>query len=145
MLGGRRALREGITALCLGMALTYVGYSLVPVAGPVMTMHFQVSLDLYYIKEVKEMLMDRSRIRYDCFPSFHTAGSLIMVWLCWRHARRVFWLTVPMAASTPLACVYLRYHYVTDVIAGVVLFVAVAYVVPRWLRRDDALTTPAVS
>jgi membrane-associated phospholipid phosphatase len=142
MVGGRRALREGITAMCLGMSVTYVSYSLIPVAGPAMSMHFEVSLDLYYIKEVKEMLMDRSRISYDCFPSFHTAGSLIMSWLCWRHARRVFWVTLPMVASTPLACVYLRYHYVTDVLAGGLLFVAVAWVVPRLLADDPP--TPSV-
>ncbi len=135
MWGGRPALREGVTALSLGLAITYVGYSLVPVKGPLLTGTYEVPLDLYLIKEVKAALMDSARITYDCFPSFHTAGSVIMAWLCFRHARRLFWWTLPMAASTPVACVYLRYHYVSDVLAGLALAGLVAWVTPLWIAR----------
>lgn len=134
---GRPALREGVTALSLGLAVCYVGYALFPVKGPALSQHFDVSLDLYFIKEVKEMLMDSARITYDCFPSFHTAGSLIMSWLCFRHARAVFWWTLPMVVSTPIACVYLRYHYVADVLGGVALFGLVVWLTPRLLAKQS--------
>ena len=77
--------------------------------------------------------MDRTRITYDCFPSFHTAGALLLSWGCWRHARKVFWLTLPMVASIPFACVYLRYHYVIDVVAGIALASVLAWATPRLL------------
>ena len=109
--------------------------------GPVLAQRFEVSLDLYYVRDMKEMLMDRARITWDCFPSMHTAGSMLMSWLCWRHARRMFWLTLPMEASTPFACVYLRYHYVVDVIAGVALFLFVVWVTPKLLRARHPAST----
>jgi membrane-associated phospholipid phosphatase len=118
---GQSGLRQAVTALSVALLVTYVSYSLIPVKGPALSMHFEVPLELYFIQPVKEMLMDRSRITYDCFPSFHTAGTLLMSWLCWRNARSMFWVMLPMAVSTPIACVYLRYHYVTDVLAGAVL------------------------
>jgi PAP2 superfamily len=135
---GRVALREGITAISLGLALTFVGYSLVPVQGPLFSMTFDVPLDFYYIESVKEMLMDRDRITFDCFPSFHTCGMALLSWLCFRHARKVFWFVLPMAVSTPLACVYLRYHYVADVLAGLILAAFVAPITLWACRRSPA-------
>jgi hypothetical protein len=123
---GRQALREGVTALSFGLAVAYVCYALVPVKGPALSMKFTAPLDDYIIQPVKEMLMDHTRITYDCFPSFHSCGMLLMTWLCFRHARRVFWLLLPFAVSTPVACVYLRYHYVTDVLSGLILAMTVA-------------------
>jgi hypothetical protein len=37
-----------------------------------------------------------------------------------------------MVATIPFACVYMRYHYVIDVLAGIALFATLA-VVTRWL------------
>lgn len=142
---GKPALREGVTALSLGLAICYVGYALLPVKGPALSQQFDVSLDLYFVKEVKEMLMDSARITYDCFPSFHTAGSLILSWLCFRHARAVFWWTLPMVLSTPFACVYLRYHYVSDVLGGVALFAVVIWATPRLLARYGETSSTPVS
>ncbi len=137
-LGGRLALREAVTGLSLGLAVTYISYVLIPVKGPALSLSFEVPLDLYFVAEVKEMLMDRGRITWDCFPSFHTAGSLLMLWACFRHARGVFWASLPMVLTIPFACVYLRYHYVADVLAGIALFALVAWVTPRLLRGDRA-------
>lgn len=132
--GGRAGLREGVTLLSVGMAITFFSYTLVPVKGPVLTRTFAVPLDYYIMEDMKEALMDKTRIAWDCFPSFHTAGTLLMGALCARRARGLFWWLLPVIASMPFACVYLRYHYVTDVLAGVVLAVVVDRLSLRWLR-----------
>lgn len=118
MFGGKRALRE--TSFILGVALlaSYVSYSLVPVKGPLLTRTFQVSLEYYLIGPVKEALMDATRVTWDCFPSMHTCCTILMGWATWRHVRRLFWAILPVVISMPFACVYLRYHYVVDVLAG---------------------------
>jgi hypothetical protein len=121
---GRLALRESLFAVGTALAIAYVLYWAVPVKGPILTRAFDQPLDLYLIQNVKEAMMDRTRIAWDCFPSMHTCATLLLSWCCWRHLRPVFWATLPMVASMPLACVYLRYHYVVDVLAGVVLAVA---------------------
>jgi membrane-associated phospholipid phosphatase len=136
--GGRAGLRTGVTALSLGFAVTFISYTLIPVKGPVLSRAFDVPLDFYIIEDLKIAMMDQTRITWDCFPSFHTAGSVLMSWACWRHSRRVFWATLPMVITIPFACVYLRYHYVTDVLAGLALAFVITRLVPRWLEKYSA-------
>jgi membrane-associated phospholipid phosphatase len=118
LFGGRPAVREAAFAIGVALLIGYVSYSLIPVKGPVLTRTFEVSLDLYLLASVKEATMDATRITFDCFPSMHTCCSLLLAWCSWCHVRRLFWWVLPIVASIPLACVYLRYHYVIDVLAG---------------------------
>ena len=54
----------------------------------------------------------------------------------WRHARPMFWVMAPIALSIPFACVYLRYHYVVDVIAGAALAAVVCFLTVRFSPRE---------
>jgi membrane-associated phospholipid phosphatase len=135
----RARFRELALATTLALAVGYIGYTLVPALGPVFTGTFTTKLDLYYFREVKEQLMDRTRIPRDCFPSLHTCMTCVLLWGAWRHARVVFWVLLPSSAFIPFACVYLRYHYVSDVLAGFVLFVIVAVVAPKLQGRYERL------
>lgn len=122
---GRKAFRELAFALGFAMAVTWFSYLVFPAKGPVLSQAFEVPLDMYFIEPVKEALMDAGRITWDCFPSMHTCATLIFWFISWRHARWLFWALAPLAISIPFACVYLRYHYVIDVIAGIVLAIGV--------------------
>ena len=94
--------------------------------GPLLSRSFAVSLDLYLIADVKEAMMDKTRIGFDCFPSMHTGATLLLSGYSYKFLRPIFWAALPMVVSIPFACVYLRYHYVVDVLAGVLLAVAIA-------------------
>jgi hypothetical protein len=130
----RHPFREGAFALSLVLAVGYVGYGMVPVVGPLFFQNFNKSLDIYYTAWIKNQLMDRTRVPRDCFPSLHTAASLTLLWAS-RHVRKLAWALSPIVLSIPFACVYLRYHYVTDVLAGMLLFLAVT----RWTSRSRFL------
>jgi membrane-associated phospholipid phosphatase len=120
--------RELSYALTMTLALGYVGYTLVPAQGPLFLKTYAVPLDGYYGDWIKRDLLDPVRVPRDCFPSLHTAVSMVLSWGAYRHVRPLFWATLPVVASIPLACVYFRYHYVVDVIAGAALAVfAVAW------------------
>lgn len=131
MVGGKSALRESAFALGVALLVGYVSYSLVPVKGPLLTRTFDVSLDYYLIGPVKEAMMDATRITWDCFPSMHTCCTVLMGWCAWRHVRRLFWAILPIVVSMPFACVYLRYHYVVDVLAGLALAAAMIALTSR--------------
>ena len=92
-------------------------------------------------REIKEQLMDRTRVPRDCFPSLHTCLTVLLMWGAWRHARSVFWALLPFTVFIPFACVYLRYHYVADVLAGLTLFAIVALVAPPLQRRYEKRCT----
>jgi membrane-associated phospholipid phosphatase len=133
----RAPFREAAFALSLVLAVGYVGYAMVPAVGPLFVEKFDRSIDLYYTGWIKAQLMDRTRVPRDCFPSLHTAASLTLLWECRRHLPRLAWVLAPIVLSIPLACVYLRYHYVIDIVAGLALFVAVAV----WTSRSRTLQT----
>jgi membrane-associated phospholipid phosphatase len=127
----RAPFRELGFALTLTLAVGYFFYTVVPAQGPLFLDHFDVDLEAYVGQNIKAQLMDRARVPRDCFPSLHTGASLVLLWGAFRHARRLFWAVAPFVVCIPLACVYLRYHYVVDVLAGVALFVGVAWVTTR--------------
>jgi membrane-associated phospholipid phosphatase len=60
------------------------------------------------------------RVRGAAFPSEHVAGSVAALWGAWRHRRWLFWVMVPIVTCMCVSTVWGRYHYVTDVLAGVV-------------------------
>ena len=134
---GRAAFRELALMLGSAMAVTWFSYLIFPAKGPVLSQTFAVPLDTYFIEPIKEALMDTARITWDCFPSMHTCATLIFWYAAWRHARTLFWVMAPIALSIPFACVYLRYHYVVDVLAGIALAMVVALAAPRLTARTE--------
>jgi hypothetical protein len=125
-----RFFHELALAITLGLAIGFVGYTLVPAIGPLYTQTFTVNLDAYYFNWVREQTAS-NRIARDCCPSLHTCISLLFLWGAYRHQRRLFWGILPMVVMTPIACVYLRYHYVVDTLAGALLALFVSRVTPR--------------
>jgi hypothetical protein len=133
---------EPAFALSLALAAGYGLYLIVPVQGPMFTETFSVSLDNYLLISAKELLMDRYRVPRDCFPSLHTAVTLLCLWQIHRHWRGLALALLPVAGPIPFACVYMRYHYVADVLAGVAL-VALVAAITVWLRRRGSFGAPA--
>jgi membrane-associated phospholipid phosphatase len=134
----RRATTEFAFVLTATLVTGYITYTLVPVRGPMYTLTFSTSIDQYVIGLVRASSLDAWRISRDCFPSLHTALSLSLWLLAFRRLRWLAWALVPIVASIPFACVYLRYHYVTDVIAGAALALVVNAVAKRLFPPETA-------
>ncbi len=77
------------------------------------------------------------------FPSLHTAVSLVVLFYAWRYLRVWFWILLPFVLGLWASTVYLRHHYVVDLIAGWLLAPFAVWVAPRldawWARRQRAL------
>jgi membrane-associated phospholipid phosphatase len=125
----RRAMTEFAFVVAATLVTGYVIYPLVPVRGPMYALTFTTSIDQYV--GLAASSLDAFRISRDCFPSLHTALSVSLWLLLYRRVRGLAWALLPIVASIPFACVYLRYHYVTDVLAGIGLAVAVDAVARR--------------
>ncbi len=134
--------RELAFATTFALAAGYACYTIVPAQGPLFTMRFEHDLDLYYLREVKLALMDRLRVARDCFPSLHTCVSLVLFRGIARSSPKLAWALAPLVLSIPIACVYLRYHYVVDVLAGVALFGLTTWLTSRIFRLRGE-TAPA--
>lgn len=61
------------------------------------------------------------RVHGAAFPSAHVAGSMVAILASWRYRRWLFWICLPFFVCMCVATVYGRYHYVADVLAGLVV------------------------
>jgi membrane-associated phospholipid phosphatase len=60
------------------------------------------------------------RVHGAAFPSAHVAGSMVAILASWRYSRQLFWICLPFFLCMCVATVYARYHYIADVLGGVV-------------------------
>ena len=113
-----------VFTLVLCFYLSYVGYFLVPAVGPRFTLAHLQHIDLpgvFLADTIRDTLNVLERFKQDAFPSGHTAIVLLVLFYAHRFVRGLFWIFLPMVVGLIFSTVYLRYHYVVDVLAGVLL------------------------
>ena len=117
----------------LGFYSSYLGYISVPVIGP----RFLPSIveaqtipltGVWLFQSVRETLDRAEGITRDCFPSGHTEITLLVLIYARRINRRIFWWLLPLGIGIIISTVYLRYHYVIDVVAGAVLAIVIVLI-----------------
>lgn len=67
---------------------------------------------------VRDLLDAASNMARDCFPSGHTLVAYLTVVLAYRYLRSRFLLFLVWSVLLAFSTVYLRYHYVVDILAG---------------------------
>jgi membrane-associated phospholipid phosphatase len=130
-----------LVVLCLYGS--YLGYFLVPATGPNLNVlglyppHFADPMPgLLFAEEIRAALLEAEAIKHDCFPSGHTALALVCLVLARREGSRAcFFALLPVVVLLVFSTVYLRYHYVIDVLAGALLAWAVLRFGPRLHER----------
>ncbi|MHB8877823.1 MAG: phosphatase PAP2 family protein [Myxococcaceae bacterium] len=125
--GRRREYDEYVLALALYYFASFVFYVLVPAVGP----RFFLA-DLYagpvkgvFLTPLLDSMMREPRFMADCFPSGHTAVTLLMLRYAWVHQRRFFWGVLPVAVGLIAGTVVCRFHYVIDIFLAVPMTLAV--------------------
>jgi len=73
---------------------------------------------------IERTLNELERTKFDVFPSGHTMIAVAVLLVAFRRARDVFRVLLPVAVLLVLSTVYCRYHYVVDVLAGIILAIA---------------------
>lgn len=131
----RTRFREMMAGVLVVSFFGLLGYLLVPAIGPLYTLRDQYTVPLSQplaIVNRQIEFMNFARIKRDVFPSLHV-GISFLVWLyAYRNSRRLFWILSPFILSLWISTVYLRYHYLVDVLAGLIL-APLCYVLANWL------------
>lgn len=138
----------------IGFLASFVGYLAVPAVGPRFTVfdYFTLYHDLpgLFFTPALRGFVDGggfvpaglplsevvARAPRDVFPSGHTMMTLVAIFWSWRLRERVRWVITLVGALLIVGTVYLRYHYVVDVLAGAVLAAACVACTPtlhRWI------------
>jgi len=136
------AFDEAIFGIILCFYLSYLGYLLVPAVGPRFTLAHLQTRDLAagpLVTAIQETLNALENTKTDAFPSGHTAVALMTLYYAWKARERVLAaLLLPAVTGLILSTVYLRYHYVIDVLAGIALTALTVYLAPplyAWSSR----------
>ncbi len=122
--GDRRDFDKTVFLILLCFYLSYVGYMFFPALGPRYTMHHLQSSELrglFIAGPVQKILNGLEGVKRDAFPSGHTAVALVVSGLSYRFHKGFFYMTLPVVSLLIFSTVYCRYHYVVDVIGGIVL------------------------
>jgi membrane-associated phospholipid phosphatase len=138
------AFHEAIFGIILCFYLSYLGYLLFPAVGPRFTLAHLQTRDLAagpLVTAIQETLNTLENTKTDAFPSGHTAVALMTLFYAWKYKERILSaVLIPAIAGLVFSTVYLRYHYVIDVIAGFALTALTIYLAPplygRFLRAS---------
>lgn len=144
--------------MTFGFLISYLMYFLMPAIGPRFTLHDFLATDrdlpgMFLTETFREFINaggsapagvpdPAAIVNRDCMPSGHTMMTLMNMILAFRYRSRLRWFFAVVGGSLIFSTVYLRYHYVVDVIAGILSALAVLYFAPRlrqWVRSKGFL------
>ena len=118
-----KAIRILFLAITITSFTGFILYALVPAVGPYLAFPSMYSVDLQG-KEVgtfTQNFINGLGVSRNTFPSLHTAMSVIYFVVAFKYARRWFYFLAPVIISLWISTLYLRYHYLIDLVAGVAL------------------------
>jgi membrane-associated phospholipid phosphatase len=120
---------------------SYVTYFVMPAVGPRFTLHDYAMLDsdlpgVLFTPWLRDMIdvgggiargvaNPVSVVNRDCMPSGHTMLTLVNIIFGFRFRSRFRWVFFIIGGSLIISTVYLRYHYVIDIVVGALLAIIV--------------------
>ena len=144
----------GAFLVVYGFYLSYVGYFLVPAIGPRFTLHDFNTINsdlpgLWVSNTLRDFVNAGESIpkgvsqvnefaQRDAFPSGHTQLTLVILYIAFTNRMKSRWALLVVGSLLIVSTVYLRYHYVVDVMAGAVFFVFTVWSgkkIDSWWRK----------
>ncbi|HMJ16457.1 MAG TPA: phosphatase PAP2 family protein [Polyangiaceae bacterium] len=145
----RRLLAEFALGMLIVFCVGHTVYMLVPGYGPYKAMaeHFQNSFPRGMWLDMVMTTVTAGGAQKDIFPSLHTAAPTFMALFSFRHRDKLpFRYTWPavtfFAVNIICATMFLRWHYIVDVVAGLTL-ASSAIAIAVYVVRRDALRRSA--
>jgi membrane-associated phospholipid phosphatase len=132
----RREFRVATLGVVVCFYLGYLLYVVFPAAPPRLVLVYEFKRSLQGYPHLFSNLSARAfaLLPVDsraAFPSLHAGVSLLALYYAWRYVRGWFWVLLPFALGLWVSTIYLRHHYVVDLVAGWMLAPVAAWVAPR--------------
>ena len=142
----------------LGFYISFIGYLLFPAIGPRFTLHNFESINSElpgifladWLRDIvnfgesipKNSLTPDVFAQRDAFPSGHTILIVLVVFMSRKFKSNSFYFYLPYSILMLFSTIYLRYHYVIDIIAGLVFAVVVIIIAQVLYRKDSEKLYP---
>lgn len=130
-----------IRAMTFCYFISYLAYFIMPAIGPRFTLHNYDNIDKdlpgLVLTPVLRGFVDVgggipigaldpvSVVNRDCMPSGHTWLTLVNIIMAFRFGSKSRWMFLIIGGSLIFSTVYLRYHYVVDIIVGALLAILI--------------------
>jgi membrane-associated phospholipid phosphatase len=140
MIGRHNEARHVLLAIVLCFYSGYVLYIIFPAAPPRLYFAslglFKVTLKGGPITEFQDALFAMMPNHADraAFPSLHSAVSLLSLYYAWKYCQWFFPVLLVFVCGLLVSTVYLRHHWVVDLIAGSLLVPWTLWLTPRFER-----------
>jgi membrane-associated phospholipid phosphatase len=145
--GDVELLKKFVIGLFTIYGIGFLGYSFVPAAGPghAMAGEFNVPLTGWWLTKWNAAIVARGSNGVDVFPSLHCAVSSFFLFFDRRHRPWRFKLYLVPCVGLWCSTIYLRYHYLVDVLCGFALSAFALWLARRYPRISDVSMPASVS
>lgn len=116
-----QALRDYIRDLGAVMLICFTLYTFFPAWGPKYFRTGPIPVDGWVFTHIMRYIHAHGAILGAAFPSSHVAGTMMGWWHVWKNFPRHRWWMTLFFVLLSAATVYCRYHYVVDVLGGLLL------------------------
>lgn len=118
----------------------YILYLFFPALGPGVYLQPLYTVDLHglIITPTTSSIVNTQGFARGTFPSLHMACSVVYLYFAYKNSRILFVIFLPFIVSLWISTLYLRHHYVIDLIAGLFLAIICIYLAYKIDRKWNA-------
>jgi membrane-associated phospholipid phosphatase len=121
--------------------ISYLGFVLFPVEGPrfALVANHQLEINGGFFTSLAQSLINFAGIQGGAMPSSHVAVAVVVLVYAKRHHRILYYVLSPLIASLLISTVYGRFHYVSDVGAGILVGGVSLLLCDRLIRKKSTM------
>lgn len=134
-----------VLASAIAFYISYLGFIFFPVEGPrcaLASLH-QTPLKGFIFVPLAQWVIKVAGLHGGCMPSSHVAVTFVVLIFSYKYTRKLFYILGPLILSLFAGTVWGRFHYVSDVIAGILVGVLSLYLagkIDKERKRKEQLT-----
>jgi membrane-associated phospholipid phosphatase len=129
----KQPFRHMTDATVLSYLLCYIVFVFFPTEGPAHTLAAHPPTNGALFHWAVTFIQARAGVHGNAFPSAHVAGAFVALLSARRYAAKLGLFLAPLVGLLCVGAVYDGYHYVSDVVAGVIVGVIPAV----WIMRIE--------
>lgn len=116
-------LKRGLTACCIMFFSSYILFSLYPLEGPrwFLADRYLYPLDGYLFFGLVKYIIDNAAVHGGAMPSSHIGVALVILVYTLRSYRTLGLWLLPIVIGLGIGTVWGRFHYLSDVVVGIIL------------------------
>jgi membrane-associated phospholipid phosphatase len=105
----------------VGLYISYLGFIFYPIEGPRYALAHSIELKGVIFTPLAQYVIKVAGLHGGCMPSPHCTLAFIILVYSFRYHKTIFYFLSPLILSLFVATVYGRFHYLSDVVAGILV------------------------